>query len=164
MPRTHESPQPRWVGGSRGMVVRLRPTLPHRLQCSTIGAERLSFRVRNGTGRFPFAITAVTLWKYVPPTLSPLWVLRCSGVVLTVSRELHSGRETVLLLTHPPGVCVVSSYRLISTSQLHALLHFHIWPINPVVYWEPLRAKPHGNLILRHASRLDAFSGYHSRT
>jgi len=27
----------------------------------------------------------------------------------------------------------VSSYRLISTSQLHALLHFHIWPINPVV-------------------------------
>ena len=68
---THESPQPR-VGGSRGMVVRLRPTLPHRLQCSTIGAERLSFRVRNGTGRFPFAITAVTLWKYVPPETLPV--------------------------------------------------------------------------------------------
>lgn len=46
------------------MVVRLRPTLPHRHQCSTIGAEGLSFRVRNGTGRFPFAMTAVTLWRY----------------------------------------------------------------------------------------------------
>ena len=53
---------------SRGSTVngaRRCPTLPHRLQCSTIGAERLSFRVRNGTGRFPLAITAVTLWKYV---------------------------------------------------------------------------------------------------
>ena len=45
------------------MVVRLRPTLPHRLQCSTIGAEGLSFRVRNGTGRFPLAMTAETLWR-----------------------------------------------------------------------------------------------------
>ncbi len=41
--------------------VRRRPTLPHSLPCSTIGAEGLSFRVRNGTGRFPFAMTAVTL-------------------------------------------------------------------------------------------------------
>src|SRR5674476_123816 len=46
------------------MVVRRRPTLPHRHQCSTIGAEGLSFRVRNGTGRFPFAMTAVTLGRY----------------------------------------------------------------------------------------------------
>jgi hypothetical protein len=29
---------------------------------------------------------------------------------------------------------VLSSHRLISTSQLHALLRFHIWPINPVVW------------------------------
>lgn len=83
--------------------------------------------------------------------------------VPTVSRELHSGREHRSFLRNTKVVCV-SSYRLISTSQLHALLHFHIWPINPVVYWEPLGAKLHGNLILRHASRLDAFSGYHSRT
>ena len=45
------------------MVVRRRPTLPHSLPCSTIGAEGLSFRVRNGTGRFPLAMTAVTLWR-----------------------------------------------------------------------------------------------------
>jgi hypothetical protein len=49
------------VDPRRGKIVRRRPTLPHSLPCSTIGAERLSFRVRNGTGRFPFAMAAVTL-------------------------------------------------------------------------------------------------------
>ena len=36
------------------MFVRRRPTLPQPLGCSTIGAERLNFRVRYGTGCFPF--------------------------------------------------------------------------------------------------------------
>ena len=36
------------------------PTLPHPGECSTIGAGRLSFRVRNGTGRFPTAMTTTT--------------------------------------------------------------------------------------------------------
>ena len=57
---------PRPVVPGRGsfiMYVRRRPTLPHRHQCSTIGAEGLSFRVRNGAGRFPFAMTAVTLGR-----------------------------------------------------------------------------------------------------
>ena len=40
--------------------VRRRPTLPHPPECSTIGAEGLSYRVRNGTGRFPNAMTAET--------------------------------------------------------------------------------------------------------
>ena len=113
------------------MVVRLRPTLPHRLQCSTIGAERLSFRVRNGTGRFPFAITAVTLWKYVPPPRG--------GV--PVSRELHSGREQSISSLRNTKVVCVSSHRLISTSQLHTLPCFHIWPINPVVWLGASRPK-----------------------
>ena len=34
--------------------------------CSTIGAVGLSFRVRNGTGRFPHAMTAVTLAPHPP--------------------------------------------------------------------------------------------------
>ena len=59
--------------------VRQRPTLPHPRECSTIGAERLSFRVRNGTGRFPFAMAAETLWRY-------------TFGFPTVSREPHSGR------------------------------------------------------------------------
>ena len=32
---------------------------------SIIGADRLSFRVRDGTGRFPVAVAAVTLLKFV---------------------------------------------------------------------------------------------------
>ena len=43
--------------------VRRRPTLPRSPPRSTIGAERLSFRVRDGTGRFPFAMAAETLWR-----------------------------------------------------------------------------------------------------
>ena len=43
------------------MVVRRCPTLPHPGGCSTIGAVGLSFRVRDGTGRFPHAVAAVTL-------------------------------------------------------------------------------------------------------
>ena len=60
-PGNTETPHPGVPGGaSRQQFVRRRPTLPHRSQCSTIGAEGLSFRVRNGAGRFPFAMTAVT--------------------------------------------------------------------------------------------------------
>ena len=48
--------------------VRRRPTLPRGPPRSTIGAEGLNFRVRNGTGCFPFAITAETLLRcHRPP-------------------------------------------------------------------------------------------------
>ena len=53
----------RVVRALRGGIVRRRPTLPPRLRGSTIGAERLSFRVRNGTGRFPLAMAAGTLLR-----------------------------------------------------------------------------------------------------
>ena len=39
-------------------------TLPQGPPCSTIDAERLSFRVRNGTGRFPLAMAAETLLSF----------------------------------------------------------------------------------------------------
>ncbi len=51
--------------------------------------------------------------------------------------------------------------RAISTGQLNASLHFHIPPINVVVFNGPSGIfKIQGDLILREASRLDAFSGY----
>ena len=34
------------------------PTLPHPFRCSTIGAERLNGRVRDGNGCYPFAVVA----------------------------------------------------------------------------------------------------------
>ena len=50
--------------------------------------------------------------------------------------------------------------RPISTGQLHALPRFHTQPINLVVFEGPLGNKFQGGLILKGASRLDAFSGY----
>ena len=47
--------------------VRRRPTLPRPRGRSTIGAERLNFRVRDGTGCFPFAMAAVTLATHHTP-------------------------------------------------------------------------------------------------
>jgi hypothetical protein len=91
--------------------VRRRPTLPRGPPRSTIGAEGLNFRVRNGTGCFPFAMAAETLW-------------RCQ-VWPTAPQEPHSGRvhkESRSQATRP-----------ISTGQLHALPRFHLRPINPVV-------------------------------
>ena len=64
--------------------------------------------------------------------------------------------------TRPLGLASTGSnqaYRAISTSQLNALLHLHLWPIDEVVY-----LGSQGYLVLRGASRLDAFSGYPVRT
>ena len=47
----------------------------------------------------------------------------------------------------------------ISTARLHALLHFHLRPIDVMVFHGP-----QGDLVSRWVSRLDAFSGYPVRT
>src|SRR5690606_31109588 len=132
--------------------VRRCPTLPQGPPCSTIGAVRLSFRVRNVTGRFPHAMAAETLLTCIRQHNT------CVGWFPTVRREPQSGRECSCRRT------VLSSHRLISTSQLHTLRCFHIWPINPVVWLGASPPEGDGSLILRPASRLDAFSGYPSRT
>ena len=64
--------------------------------------------------------------------------------------KLHSGR-VVLEMIRPRGI---------STSLLHALLRFHISPINLVVFQDPYSLEGMGGLISEWASRLDAFSGY----
>ena len=51
------------------------------------------------------------------------------------------------------------AYRTISTGQLNALQRLHLRPIDEVVY-----LGPQGYLVLRGASRLDAFSGYPVRS
>ncbi len=100
-------------------VVRRRPTLPRGPPRSTIGAEGLNFRVRNGTGCFPFAMATETLWRCGAPT---------------ASREPHSGRvHTGLGVTSQTGSCRSQATRPISTGQLHVSPRFHLRPINPVV-------------------------------
>src|SRR5690606_17196742 len=69
---------------------------------------------------------------------------------------------------HTTATCqnriVCQATRPISTGQLHTLPRFHTRPINPIVYRGPYTHKGVGELILRKASRLDAFSGYPDRT
>lgn len=60
------------------------------------------------------------------------------------------------------GVCQASP-RPISTGRL-GITAVHLRPINPIICRGPYPIKLVGNLILKCASRLDAFSGYHVRT
>ncbi len=60
---------------------------------------------------------------------------------------------------HPSYPTSWLSPRPISNSQLHALLHFHLCPIYLVVFKGSYYLRM-GYLILRGASRLDAFSVY----
>ena len=53
-----------------------------------------------------------------------------------------------------------SSPRTISIGQLNTLLHLHLRPIKHIVYVRSYQIDSVGNLILRGASRLDAFSVY----
>ena len=75
------------------------PTLPPPHGGSTIGAEGLSFRVRDGAGRFPFAVAAAK-----------------SEVVGWLSENRIVDARIMLLLI------VVVSCRPISTSRLHTSL------------------------------------------
>ena len=52
----------------------------------------------------------------------------------------------------------------ISTAQLHPSPDFHMLPIKQVVSLRSYPVDPVGNLILRRASHLDAFSAYPDRT
>ena len=113
--QTSEEGRSTITGATLFKHVRRRPTLPRGPPRSTIGAEGLNFRVRNGTGCFPFAITAETLLRCHRP----------EGLLATVSREPHSGREIKWSRSQ--------ATRPISTGQLHTLPCFHLRPINPVV-------------------------------
>ena len=55
------SREPKARPGGPIRVKRRRATLPHPLECSTIAAPGLSYRVRNGTGRLTRAMTTANL-------------------------------------------------------------------------------------------------------
>jgi hypothetical protein len=75
--------------------VRRRSTLPQGHPCSTIDAERLNFRVRNGTGCFPLAMVAETLLSFRSKQKGVKTFLLIVDLE-TVSREPHSGRVATL--------------------------------------------------------------------
>ena len=101
--------------------VRRRPTLPHPPECSTIGAIELSFRVRNGTGRFLDAMTAVTRRDQpaTHPNIETLEQRGCSSRTAQWTRT-HSKQHTqrMVVVSHRPLVPVSSTHCCASTSGL----------------------------------------------
>ena len=82
-----------------------------------------------------------------------------SGVTTKSTRRTHEDINDVEPSAASSPRMDLSEYdqadRIISTGKLRGSPHFHIRPINVVVYHDPQRS-----LVLRLVSRLDAFSGY----
>ena len=93
--REHEkgaSREPKARPGGPIRVKRRRATLPHPLECSTIAAPGLSYRVRNGTGRLTRAMTTAkpTITATTTKTRRPFRPLCYEPVAVW---EPASGRE-----------------------------------------------------------------------
>ena len=69
--------------------VRRRATLPHPSGCSTIAVPGLSFRVRNGSGRLPWAMAAANLLLTIPRAT----LARVPAGVCVVGWGPDSGRD-----------------------------------------------------------------------
>ena len=70
----------------------------------------------------------------------------------------------IIPATDPWSVAEEVKPSTISTAQLHPSPDFHMPPIKQVVSLRSYPVDPVGNLILRRASHLDAFSAYPNRT
>ncbi len=144
------------LGARYQCVWRRCPTLPHPGECSTIGAGRLSFRVRNGTGRFPAAMTTVTLYGFLCVCLS-------AGVGIDyriVDANKRFITHTMMLMVR---VCVVGGRPLVPVS----FTRYQASTSGLSTPWSVGGLTQHmleGEFILKQASRLDAFSGYPFRT
>ena len=125
--------------------------LSHVLRRSTIGASALNGRVRNGIACFARAMTT-------KPRKNPVCFMQTTHHVQ--AKDVFLWR--MLLSCRDIGLSTTGSnqaYRAISTGQLNVSPRLHLRPIDEVVY-----LGPQGYLVLRGASRLDAFSGYPVRS
>ena len=131
--------------------IRQRPTLPGRLQPSTIGAERLNFCVRYGNRWDPFAIV--------------------TGILLGFFRTLKTAHPDFLHLVLDQFLFQFSLWsHLIRLNFLDQVLDRLVSASSYVTAFTPLTYHlvvfqgsyffRMGHLFLRWASRLDAFSVY----
>ena len=88
-----------------------RPTLPHTRACSTIGAEELNYRVRDGNG--------------------------CDLLARVTQKGLNIDGATGKIVLNVHSRFYGQAERAISNGKLNALLRFHIRPINVVVFHGP---------------------------
>lgn len=130
-------------------VKRRRATLPHPLECSTIAAPGLSYRVRNGTGRLTRAMTTANLTATArkPKESKPACHRWRSGNRLADARQSLPLYRSVTIPTH---IAVqddpaqerrgtnhkngwnVMSPSPVSTGRLHPSRGFHLRPIKHV--------------------------------
>ena len=81
--------------------IRQRPTLPGRLQPSTIGAERLNFCVRYGNRWDPFAITTGILLGFVQPAFFLASASSIDNRSIRLGEPPHKLRAFLLFQFHP---------------------------------------------------------------
>ena len=131
-------------------VKRRRATLPHPLECSTIAAPGLSYRVRNGTGRLTRAMTTANLTATArkPKESKPACHRWRFGNRLADARQTPT---VVSFSDHPNAYCRpgrsstgktrnqpqkngwnVMSPSPVSTGRLHPSRGFHLRPIKHV--------------------------------
>ena len=141
------------VKGSTGRPQRLkrrRATLPHPLECSTIAAPGLSYRVRNGTGRLTRAMTTANLTATArkPKESKPACHRWRFGNRLADARQSLPLYRSVTIPTHiavqddpaqerrgtnpPQEDRNVMSPSPVSTGRLHPSRGFHLRPIKHV--------------------------------
>ena len=131
-------------------VKRRRATLPHPLECSTIAAPGLSYRVRNGTGRLTRAMTTANLTATArkPKESKPACHRWRSGNRLADARQSLPLYRSVTIPTHiavqddpaqerrgtnpPQEDRNVMSPSPVSTGRLHPSRGFHLRPIKHV--------------------------------
>ena len=137
---THSVKQkPRLSPGLSLILIGRLPTLPHTRACSTIGAEGLNFRVRDGNGWDPFARITQNRRPEPPRTAAipalnidgPLFFESCTTLTLCTLHDRPLSRPCLLCVIH--SKFYGQAERAISNGQLNALLHLHICPINVVV-------------------------------
>ena len=95
----------RKLDGNPQRLKRRRATLPHPLECSTIAAPGLSYRVRNGTGRLTRAMTTANLTATArkPKESKPACHRWRSGNRLADARQ---SLPLYRLMTIPPHIAV----------------------------------------------------------
>ena len=125
-----QKPPRHGLGGTNG--IRQRPTLPARLQASTLGAERLNFCVRYGNRWIPFAIVTGILSGlrasslFPGPPHAPRFLLLARTLKTAHPDLLHLVKTfSFALWSLSLSPAFGSSPRPISITKLHALPHFH---------------------------------------
>ena len=134
-------------------VKRRRATLPHPLECSTIAAPGLSYRVRNGTGRLTRAMTTAkprsrndnqNTWRPFRPfnyhvaVWEPASGREAKPTVVSFSDHPNAycrpGRSSTGKTRNQPHkrIGIVVSPSPVSTGRLHPSRDFHLRPIKHV--------------------------------